>query len=132
MTALTGMNVQRKNNKITDPLIAECVCNEGISAFFLFVCNIVKRCVILNPKVTTWGVIMKTKDKDQGIDFVIAWVDGNDPEWQEEKKNTRIQKGIFSVDDNALSVNINRIREKLAGIGLTDFIKTKHRQGYTI
>ena len=31
------------------------------------------------------------------------------------------------VDDNALSVNINRIREKLAGIGLTDFIKTKHR-----
>ena len=32
------------------------------------------------------------------------------------------------VDDNALSVNINRIREKLAGIGLTDFIKTKHRQ----
>src|SRR5699024_7560297 len=27
------------------------------------------------------------------------------------------------VDDNALSVNINRIREKLAGIGLTDFIK---------
>ena len=36
------------------------------------------------------------------------------------------------VDDNTLSVNINRIREKLAGIGLTDFIKTKHRQGYTI
>ena len=36
------------------------------------------------------------------------------------------------VDDNAHSVNINRIREKLAGIGLTDFIKTKHRQGYTI
>ena len=36
------------------------------------------------------------------------------------------------VDDNALSVNINRIGEKLAGIGLTDFIKTKHRQGYTI
>ena len=36
------------------------------------------------------------------------------------------------VDDNALSVNIPRIREKLAGIGLADFIKTKHRQGYTI
>ena len=36
------------------------------------------------------------------------------------------------VDDNALSVNITRIREKLAGIGLTDFIKTKHRQGYMI
>ena len=36
------------------------------------------------------------------------------------------------IDDNALSVNINRIREKLASIGLTDFIKTKHRQGYTL
>lgn len=36
------------------------------------------------------------------------------------------------VDDNALSVNINRIREKLSGIGLTDFIRTKHRQGYLI
>ena len=36
------------------------------------------------------------------------------------------------VDDNALSVNINRIREKLSAIGLDDFIKTRHRQGYTI
>lgn len=36
------------------------------------------------------------------------------------------------VDDNALSVNITRIRDKLAAIGLTDFVKTKHRQGYLI
>lgn len=36
------------------------------------------------------------------------------------------------VDDNALSVNINRIRDKLASIGLKDFIKTRHRQGYTL
>ncbi len=36
------------------------------------------------------------------------------------------------VDDNTLSVNINRIREKLSSIGLKDFIKTKHRQGYTL
>lgn len=36
------------------------------------------------------------------------------------------------VDDNALSVNITRIRDKLASVGLTDFIKTKHRQGYTL
>lgn len=31
------------------------------------------------------------------------------------------------VDDNALSVNVNRIRDKLSSIGLTDFIKTRHR-----
>lgn len=36
------------------------------------------------------------------------------------------------VDDNALSVNITRIRDKLSAIGLNDFIKTKHRQGYTL
>lgn len=36
------------------------------------------------------------------------------------------------VDDNTLSVNINRIREKLLKIGLDGFIKTKHRQGYTL
>ncbi len=36
------------------------------------------------------------------------------------------------IDDNTLSVNVTRIREKLASIGLTDFIKTKHRQGYTL
>lgn len=36
------------------------------------------------------------------------------------------------VDDNALSVNINRIRDKLSAIGLHDFIKTKHRQGYML
>ena len=33
------------------------------------------------------------------------------------------------IDDNALSVNITRIRNKLDYIGLHDFIKTKHRQG---
>ena len=36
------------------------------------------------------------------------------------------------VDDNTLSVNVARIRDKLNKIGLTDFVKTKHRQGYTL
>lgn len=36
------------------------------------------------------------------------------------------------VDDNALSVNVARIRDKCNKIGLTDFVKTKHRQGYTL
>lgn len=36
------------------------------------------------------------------------------------------------IDDNALSVNMTRIRGKLEAIGLTDFIKTKHRQGYIL
>lgn len=36
------------------------------------------------------------------------------------------------IDDNTLSVNINRIRDKLTSIGLINFIKTKHRQGYIV
>ncbi len=36
------------------------------------------------------------------------------------------------IDDNTLSVHMSRIREKLASISLTGFIKTKHRQGYTL
>lgn len=36
------------------------------------------------------------------------------------------------IDDNALSVNVTRIRSKLEHIGLHNFIKTKHRQGYTL
>lgn len=36
------------------------------------------------------------------------------------------------IDDNALSVNINRIRDKLSSVGLNNFIKTKHRQGYLL
>ena len=36
------------------------------------------------------------------------------------------------IDDNTLTVNINRLRKKLNEIGLTDFIKTIKNQGYMI
>ncbi|HCJ4579599.1 TPA: two-component system response regulator VirR, partial [Listeria innocua] len=36
------------------------------------------------------------------------------------------------VDDNTLTVNVVRIRKKLAEIGLDEFIKTKKGQGYMI
>ena len=36
------------------------------------------------------------------------------------------------VDENTLSVNINRLRKKLEGAGLPDFIATKKGQGYII
>ena len=36
------------------------------------------------------------------------------------------------IDDNTLTVNINRLRKKLKGIGLIDFIKTIINQGYVI
>ena len=36
------------------------------------------------------------------------------------------------IDDNALSVNVTRIRNKLRELGMEDFIVTRHRQGYQI
>ena len=36
------------------------------------------------------------------------------------------------VDDATLTVNINRLRNKLSSIGLKDFIITKKGQGYII
>lgn len=36
------------------------------------------------------------------------------------------------VDDNTLTVNINRLRKKLEAIGAPDYIKTKRGQGYSL
>ena len=41
------------------------------------------------------------------------------------------QSDLF-VDDNTLTVNINRLRKKLDDAGLTEFILTKHKKGYII
>lgn len=36
------------------------------------------------------------------------------------------------VDDNTLTVNINRLRKKMSEIGLVDMLKTKRGQGYSL
>ena len=36
------------------------------------------------------------------------------------------------IDDNTLTVNVNRLRKKLEEFGLTDFINTKKGLGYII
>lgn len=36
------------------------------------------------------------------------------------------------LDDNALSIHVTRIRGKLAGLGMSDFIRTKRGMGYFI
>lgn len=41
------------------------------------------------------------------------------------------EKDCF-VDDNTLTVNVNRLRKKLEGIGLPDFITTKFGVGYLV
>lgn len=36
------------------------------------------------------------------------------------------------VDDNTLTVNVTRLRKKLAAIGLTDYIETRRGEGYRV
>ncbi len=49
-----------------------------------------------------------------------------------EKLMQRLWETDSYVDDNTLTVNVNRLRKKLDVLGLTDFISTKHGQGYII
>lgn len=44
----------------------------------------------------------------------------------------RLWESDSFIDDNTLTVNINRLRKKLAEAGLMDFIKTKKGMGYEI
>ena len=46
------------------------------------------------------GGIVEEKMEEQGIDFVIAWVNGNDPEWHNRKKAyTEMNISDFSTDN---------------------------------
>jgi len=45
---------------------------------------------------------------------------------------TRLWQMDCYVEENTLTVNVTRLRRKLAGIGLSDFIKTKIGSGYII
>lgn len=50
---------------------------------------------------------------------------------REELMNGLWQTDEF-VDDNTLTVNINRLRKKLESIGVTDYLITKRGQGYLV
>ena len=50
---------------------------------------------------------------------------------RDEIMNTLWQSNEF-VDDNTLTVNINRLRKKLEDIGISDFLITKRGQGYLV
>ena len=36
------------------------------------------------------------------------------------------------VEDSTLTVNINRLRKKLADVGISDYLTTKRGQGYMV
>lgn len=49
-----------------------------------------------------------------------------------EKLMTKLWETDSFVDDNTLTVNVNRLRRKLDAAGLSDFISTRHGVGYVI
>jgi DNA-binding response OmpR family regulator len=49
-----------------------------------------------------------------------------------EKLMERLWETDCFVDDNTLTVNVNRLRKKLDGVGLTDFIVTRFGVGYLV
>ena len=49
-----------------------------------------------------------------------------------ERLMERLWETDSFIDDNTLTVNVNRLRKKLEGAGLRDFITTKFGVGYVI
>ena len=47
-----------------------------------------------------------------------------------EKLMERLWETDSFVDENTLTVNVNRLRKKLDAVGLTEFITTKFGVGY--
>ena len=45
---------------------------------------------------------------------------------------TRLWESDSFIDDNTLTVNVNRLRHKLAALGLSDLIATKKGAGYLV
>lgn len=93
--------------------------------------------------------------KHRGIIYNIAasWVEFNDNKIELTKNESKIlhilinnngkivsrdeimkclwQEAEF-VDDNTLTVNVNRLRKKLEDLGAVDYIQTKRGQGYIL
>ncbi|WP_066874189.1 response regulator transcription factor [Clostridium mediterraneense] len=61
-------------------------------------------------------ILFKNKEKIVSRNKIIKEL------WKEEE----------FVDDNTLTVNMNRLRKKLEGIGAVDYLQTKRGQGYMI
>ena len=49
-----------------------------------------------------------------------------------EKLMQRLWETDSFVEENTLTVNVNRLRRKLAGVGLVEFIATRHGVGYIV
>ena len=66
------------------------------------------------------------------IDVVIAGAGKTGEIVSRDALMTRLWESDSFVDENTLTVNVNRLRRKLAGVGLVEFIATRHGVGYIV
>ena len=64
--------------------------------------------------------------------IVLALMEEKGKVVSREKLMERLWDSDSFVDENALTVNVNRLRKKPDGVGLTGFIQTKVGTGYMI
>lgn len=96
------------------------------------------------PVIEHCGAILNTGDntltyKEEKIDLtkneyriLLSLMENKGKVVSREKLMERLWETDLFVDENTLTVNVNRLRKKLDAAGLEDFIRTKHGVGYII
>ena len=97
-----------------------------------------------NPIIEHCGAILNTGDNtltynDQRIELtkneyriMLCLMENRGRVVSRERLMECLWETDIFVDENTLTVNVNRLRKKLDTAGLNDFIKTKHGVGYIV
>lgn len=97
-----------------------------------------------SPVIEHCGAILNTGDntltyKEEKIDLtkneyriLLSLMENRGKVVSREKLMERLWETDLFVDENTLTVNVNRLRKKLDAEDLEDFIRTKHGVGYII
>lgn len=97
-----------------------------------------------NPVLEHMGAILNTGDgtltyNDMKIDLskneyriLLCLMENKGKIVSREKLTEKLWETDCFIDDNTLTVNVNRLRKKLENAGLEGFIQTKFGQGYII
>lgn len=97
-----------------------------------------------SPVIEHCGAILNTGDntltyKEKKIDLtkneyriLLSLMENRGKVVSREKLMERLWETDLFVDENTLTVNVNRLRKKLDAADLEDFIRTKHGVGYII
>lgn len=108
---------------------------------------LMRRAYILAPAIKNFehrGAVLNTEDSTLSYGgnkielskneyrILLCLMESKDKIVSREKLMERLWETDQFIDDNTLSVNVNRLRKKLESYGLVDFITTKFGLGYII